>query len=211
MNAINTLVKSQNTSSFHGVVTGIVTNNEDPDKLGRVKVKFPWLSEEEESTWARVASLSGGKEKGMVFLPEVEDEVLIAFQNGNINMPFVIGSLWNGVDTPPETNSDGENNTKMIKTRSGHMIKFSDKAGEEKIEIIDSSESNKVVIDAKENKITIESAADIDLKAPDGKVTIDAKEVEIKTSDKMTIDAGADAEIKSGANVNVEGSMINLN
>ena len=211
MNAIDRLVKSENSPSIQGVVIGIVTNNQDPDKLGRIKVKFPWLSEEEESAWARVASLSAGKEKGFFFLPEVDDEVLVAFQNGNINMPFIIGSLWNGVDVPPETNEDGENDTKMIKTRAGHTIIFSDKEGEEKIEIIDSSESNSIVIDTKEKKITIESAQDIDIKAPNGKVSIQAKELEIKTDDKVSIDAGGDADLKSGANVNVSGSAINLN
>lgn len=211
MSVLNYLLSGSGSSSINGVVIGVVSNTEDPDKLGRIKVKFPWLSPEAESTWARVVSLFAGKEKGIVFFPEIDDEVLIAFQNGNINMPFVIGSLWNGVDAPPETNEDGKGDIKMIKTRAGHTIKFSDKEGEEKIEIIDSSEANSFTIDAKENKISIVSKQDIELSAPEGKVSIQAKEFEMKTDANLVLEAGADFEIKSGANVNVKGSMINLN
>lgn len=180
-----------------GVVIGIVTNNKDPDKMGRIKVKFPWLDDSEESAWARIASLSAGKEKGMAFFPEVDDEVLVAFEYGDINSPFIIGSLWNGVDTPPEINSDGENNIKMIKTRSGHTVKFDDTDGAEKIEIIDAKEKNKITIDTKENKITLESAADIEIKAPEGKITLDAKELELKAAKSALIKSEGTIDIKA--------------
>ena len=126
-------------SKIYGVVVGIVTNNKDPEELGRVKVKLPRISGEDESHWARVATFMAGKDRGAFFLPEVNDEVLVAFEHGDINMPYVIGSLWNGVDKPLETNSDGKNNVRVIKSRSGHIIRLNDKDGEEKIEIIDKS------------------------------------------------------------------------
>lgn len=183
---------------IYGVVLGVVTNNKDPDKLGRVKVKIPRLSGEDESNWARVASFMAGKERGAFFLPEVDDEVLLAFEHGDITMPYVIGSLWNGVDKPFETNEDGKNDKRVLKSRSGNLIRLDDKSGEEKIEIIDKSGKNLIAFDTKNNKITISSDKDIELSAKNGKVTIDAKEVEIKSgTGKTSIDAG-EVQIKSG-------------
>ncbi|MCK4734088.1 MAG: hypothetical protein KAT65_16670, partial [Methanophagales archaeon] len=125
------------TGQFYGVFIGLVTNNEDDEKRGRVKVEFPWRGNSNESNWARVATVMAGKDRGTFFLPEVDDEVLVAFDRGDINHPYVIGSLWNGVDTPPETNADGKNNIRKIKSRSGHEIIFDDnhKQKKEKIEI----------------------------------------------------------------------------
>ena len=86
-----------------GMMTGLITNNKDPEKYGRVKVKFPWLSEEDESDWLRVVVPGGGNNRGLLFLPEVNDEVLVGFEQGDINRPYVLGGLWNGQDTPPES------------------------------------------------------------------------------------------------------------
>jgi uncharacterized protein involved in type VI secretion and phage assembly len=109
-----------------GVVVGVVTNNQDPDKLGRVKVRFPWLSQDDESYWARIAVLMAGNNRGAWFLPEVDDEVLVAFEHGDVRMPYVLGALWNGVDAPPRDNSDGKNNQRVIRSRSGHELVFND-------------------------------------------------------------------------------------
>jgi uncharacterized protein involved in type VI secretion and phage assembly len=183
---------------INGVLVGIVTNIKDPDKLGRVKVKIPRLSGEDESNWARVATFMAGKERGAFFLPEVDDEVLVAFEFGDFSMPYVIGSLWNGVDKPFETNEDGKNDKRVLKSRSGHLIRLDDKKGEEKIEIIDKSGKNLITFDTKNNKITISSDKDIELAAKNGKVTIDAKEVEIKSgTGKTSINAG-EVQIKAG-------------
>ncbi len=194
-----------------GVVIGIVTNNKDPDDLGRVKVKFPWLSDSDESNWARVISPMAGKERGIYFLPEVDDEVLVAFEFGDINMPYVIGSLWNGKDKPPQTNSDGKNNMRIIKSRSGHLIKLDDTDGAEKIEIIDKSEKNKIVIDAKNEKISIISSKDIEISAPNGKVTIEANDIEAKSNASTKIEASAGMDLKASGNMNVKGATVNLN
>ena len=87
--------------AIDGPIIGIVTNINDPDKLGRVKVKFPTLGASEESHWARIATPLTGAERGAHFLPEVNDEVLVAFVHGDINHPYIIGGLWNGMDKPP--------------------------------------------------------------------------------------------------------------
>ncbi len=208
-----------------GVCLGIVTNNQDPDKLGRVKVKFPRISLEHESEWARVATLMAGKEMGVFFLPEVDDEVLVIFENGDITRPYIIGSVWNGKDTPPCTNEDGKNDIRLIKSRSGHIVRFTDKSGEEKIEIIDKAEKNKITIDSKENTIAIECEKDISITAK-GAITITAdKDITITTKAKFAVDAqelalvakakaaiqGAQIEAKASGNTDIKGAAINLN
>lgn len=199
----------------YGIVIGVVTSNKDDEGLGRVKVKFPWRGEETGNETighlARVASLMAGKERGMVFLPEVDDEVLVAFEHGDINYPYVIGSLWNSKDKIPESNSDGKNNIKMIKTRSGHTIKIDDTDGKEKIEIIDMSSENKICIDSSNKKISIECGGDIEFSASKGKITIKAKEIEIKSSSSAKIEASAGLDLKSSAIMNIKGSMVNIN
>jgi len=211
MSILEMLEEKKSGTKIPGVVIGIVTNNKDPDKLGRIKVKFPWLSNEDESNWARVVSLMAGKDRGIFFLPEVDDEVLVAFENGDINQPYVIGSLWNGVDVPPETNSDGKNDVKLIRSRSGHVIKIDDKDGEEKIEIIDKTKKNMIVIDSKENKISFKSEKDIEILAPNGKMTINVKDIEIKSSGSAKIEASSGMDLKASGNMNVKGATVNIN
>ncbi len=211
MSLIDLIEDTSHKENITGVVIGIVTNNKDPDDLGRVKVKFPWLSDSDESNWARVISPMAGKERGLFFLPEVDDEVLVAFEFGDINMPYVIGSLWNGKDKPPQTNSDGKNNLRIIKSRSGHLIKLDDTDGAEKIEIIDKSEKNKIVIDAKNEKISIISNKDISISAPNGKVTIEANDIEAKSNASTKIEASAGMDLKASGNMNIKGATVNLN
>ncbi|HII02545.1 TPA: phage tail protein [Methanosarcinaceae archaeon] len=194
-----------------GVVVALVTDNKDEEEQGRVKIKFPWMGDEAGEAWARLATLMGGKDRGMVFYPEVDDEVLVVFEQGNINYPYVIGALWNGKDKPPEKNSDGKNNIKMIKSRSGHTIIIDDKEGKEKIEIIDKSKKNKICIDSSKKKISMECEGDIELSAAKGKVSIKAKEIEIKSSSSAKIEASAGMDLKASGIMKIKGSMVNIN
>ena len=209
--SLYSLLEPQKNLSLSSVTIAVVTNNKDPKKLGRVKVKYPTLSEQEESDWARIVSFMAGNNRGAVFLPEVGDEVLVAFAGNDINAPYVLGSLWNGKDKPPFANDDGNNDVRVIRSRSGHVVEFHDKSGEESIKIIDKTTKNKIVIDSKTNKITLEVDKDIEIKAPNGKVLIQAKQLEIKTSDAAQIEAGADLDLQAGGNANVAASTINLN
>lgn len=194
-----------------GVLVGIVTNNQDPDKQGRVKVRFPSISDKDESHWARIAAPMAGNERGMYFLPEVDDEVLVAFQHGDIQFPYIVGVLWNGKDAPPATNDDGKNNIRLIKSRSGHVVKLNDEDGKETIEIIDKSEKNSIVIDTAKNTITITSDKDITLKAANGTITLDAKEVKTKSSAASTIEAGSGMDVKASGTLNIKGATVNVN
>ncbi|MDD4767596.1 MAG: phage baseplate assembly protein V [Desulfotomaculaceae bacterium] len=200
-----------------GVVTGIVSNNQDPDGMGRVKVKFPWREEGDESYWARVATLMAGPDRGSFFLPEVGDEVLVAFEQEDISHPYVLGMLWNGRDKPPEANSDGKNNVRKIKSRSGHEIIFDDNSeqkkeklelhtkaghkivlddgsGAEKIQIEDKTGSNKIIIDSAQNSITMESAMEL---------TIKAQVIEIEAGGTMTL--------KSSGTMTIKGALVQIN
>lgn len=217
MTSVNGFLNTQKISSrragnpYMGVVVAIVTQNKDPEEQGRVKIKYPWMGDEAGEAWARLATLMSGKDRGTVFYPEVDDEVLVAFEQGNVNYPFIIGALWNGQDKPPEKNSDGKNNIKMIKTRSGHTIKIDDTEGKEKIEIIDKSNENKICIDSSNKKISIECGGDIELSASKGKIVIKAQEVEIKSSSSAKIEASAGMDLKASGIMNIKGSMVNIN
>ena len=202
---------------INGAAIGVVTNNKDPEGLGRVKIQFPWLAEDSEGDWVRIVSFMAGKNRGGVFFPEVGDEVLVIFEQGDIDYPYVIGSLWNDKDTPPETNQDGKNNIRKITSRSGHEIVFNDddehkkekleihtkaghkiilddSAGQEKIEITDKTGSNKIAIDSVQNSINVESAMQLKIKA---------NIVEIEGTSSLTL--------KSSAIVTIQGMPVKIN
>lgn len=215
MNAFGALLDLQSPPDagrrVFAVVVGVVTNNQDPDKLGRVKLRFPWLSESEESHWARLAVPMAGKARGTFFLPEVDDEVLVAFEHGDLRFPYVLGALWNGKDTPPADNADGKNNLRLITSRSGHMIKLNDEDGKETIEIVDKSGKNSIVVDTAANTLTITTDKDIVLSAAQGTIKLDAQKVEIKSSADTKIESGAGMDVKASGTLNVNGATINLN
>lgn len=196
---------------FYGVVVGIVTNNQDPENMHRVKVRFPWLSNDVESNWARVAAPMSGKGRGAYFLPEIDDEVLVAFEHGQVDHPFVVGCLWNGKDDAPESNADAENNHRTLRSRSGHVLRFNDKSGNETIEIIDKTGSNKIIIDSANNSITIEAKSDITIKSATGKLTMQANGIEMKSQMGVSVEAAQNMDLKANAILTVKGAMIRLN
>jgi uncharacterized protein involved in type VI secretion and phage assembly len=213
-----------------GVVIGVVTNNQDPDKLGRVKMKFPWLDEDDESNWARIATMMAGNNRGTFFLPEVDDEVLVAFEHGNVERPYVIGALWNGVDAPVRDNADGKNNERVIRSRAGHEFIFNDEdgkeqveiktkaghqfllddsSGSEKIAIVDKSGNNKIEIDSAQNSIAISAQTKITLKAQTVEITADTS-MTVKST-QLEISADAAATLKSSATLTIKGSLVKIN
>ncbi|MBA4142867.1 MAG: phage tail protein [Nitrosospira sp.] len=206
------LLAYQNTDSkCYGIVVGIVTNNQDPDNMHRVKVRFPWLSPDEDSNWARVATPMAGNGRGIYFLPEVDDEVLVAFEHGSIEHPYVVGSLWNGKDQAHENNSDGANNNRGIKSRSGHVIRLCDRSGSESIEIIDKTGNNKITIETSGNKILIEAAGDISITSQSGKITLSAVGIELKSRANVDITANSQIKIEANAQTNIKGALVNIN
>src|SRR5262249_16601611 len=114
-----------------GVVIGTVKKLKDPRNLGRIKVHFNWLDDTNRTRWARVATLMSGSGRGSWFMPEIDDEVLLAFHHGDMQHPYIVGYLWNGKDKPP--NGDIDTSVRRIKTVTGHLIDFDDRAGKERI------------------------------------------------------------------------------
>jgi uncharacterized protein involved in type VI secretion and phage assembly len=204
-------IDKTNLTRIFGVIPAIVTNNQDPENLGRVKVKFQHITGEDESNWARVVTFMAGQDRGAVFIPEVDDEVLVAFEQGNVVTPYVIGSLHNGSDTPPVANDDGENNIRTIKSRSGHVITLDDTEGEEKIEIVDKTGKNLITIESSSNIVTISSDGDIELIAKKGKFKVEAKEVSITSTASTKIEASSSIDIKASGEANIKGVTVNLN
>jgi uncharacterized protein involved in type VI secretion and phage assembly len=198
---------------IYGVVTAVVTNNQDPDKRGRVRVRFPWLAQEGEgeSWWARVAVPMAGDGMGTYFLPEVDDEVLVAFLQGDPRFPYVLGALWGANRQPPEE-VDEKNTKRTIKSRSGHVIRLDDTDGEEKIEIIDAKEKVTVVIDSKESTITVSADKDVTIESANGKLTLKGtKGVDIESGDTLTITSSGEAKLQSDAKLTVKGSSVEIN
>ncbi|SPE38472.1 Rhs element Vgr protein [Candidatus Sulfopaludibacter sp. SbA3] len=198
-------------SRFFGVAVGLVTNNQDPDGMARVKVKFPWLSDDDESYWARLSVAMAGKDRGTYFLPEVGDEVLVAFEHGSADFPYVLGSLWNGKDQPPESNSDGNNDNRTIKSRSGHILRLCDKDGDEKIEIIDKSGNNKITLKTSDNTLTIQADSDITIQSKSGKLKLSGNGVEITSQADVKIQASSELDANAGSQMNLKGAMVNIN
>jgi hypothetical protein len=188
---------------YDGVYVGVVTNNHDPLNLGRIKVIFPWDDTETESNWARLATLYAGKDRGNYFVPEVGDEVLIVFELGSFDSPFVVGSLWNGKDDLPEPgHPDGQNNHKVFETRCGHTMTFDETEGAERISLVDCSLNNRVIIDVAKDDIQILAATgDIHILAPAGKVDFYSKtmSVNVQTTKDHTSGQTHDITVKAGS------------
>ncbi len=194
-----------------GVAIGIVTNNKDPDGLGRVKTSLPWMADQVESDWARVVTPMAGPGRGVYFLPEVNDEVLVAFEHGNPDTPYVLGGLWNGQDKPPESNSDGKNDLREIRSRNGNIIRLSDADDDEKIEIIDKSTKNTIVIRTKDNSIAITAAGDVTIQSSNGKLKLSGNGVEITSTSAVKVEASQSMELKSPGQLSIKGSAVNIN
>lgn len=196
----------------NGVVTGVVTNNQDPDGLARVKVSFPWLSGNDESAWARLAVPMAGPEAGTYFLPDVDDEVLVAFEHGDVRFPYVLGSLWFGGSKgamPPEDNSDGKNARRTIRSPSGLTVTLDDSSGAEQIVIADKKGKTRIVVDAAKETITVEGT-EVAVKAGTGKLTLEGANVEISASGDIKVKA-ANLNLEGSAAVAVKGSIVRIN
>lgn len=191
-----------------GVTSGIVTKNDDPEGLGRVKLSLPWRDEAFETGWVRLATPMAGDARGLFFLPEVGDEVLIAFDRHDIRFPYVLGSLWSRAAKPPQTNADGKNDIRVIHTRKGHTLLFDD-GDKGKIEL-KLADGKKVTID--DDGVAIDDTANtIKLDAKGGSVTIEAKQELKLKAPKISIAASASMEIKGGQMLEAKATMVKIN
>jgi uncharacterized protein involved in type VI secretion and phage assembly len=150
-------------SQINGVVTALVTNVNDPLSEGRIRVRFPWLGDEHETDWIRIASLMSGKGRGTRFTPEVDDEALIAFEHGDPRFPFVVGFMWNGKDEPPNAHV----RERRIQSVNGHHISFLDatpSGGSLGALVIEDAHGNRITMS--NGKVTISSIGVLEIHAP---------------------------------------------
>ncbi len=203
--------------------SGVVTNLDDPEGLGRIQVKIPALGID--TLWVRYAAPHAGSGHGWMSLPEVDDEVLIGYENGNPDMPVAIASLYSGTDTLPVT-PDQKNEVKIFLTRAGNEIKLTDKDGEEEIKISTKDGKNVIVLSGKDPSVSITTDGDIKFEST-GDFSIKGKNVKIESDAAIDVKSGADLNLEGGANLkatatgnlNVEasgqcvikGAIINLN
>jgi uncharacterized protein involved in type VI secretion and phage assembly len=191
------------TNKLNGVVVGVVTNNNDPLYEGRVKVKFPWMEDNLETGWVRVAMVGSGKNRGVFFTPEINDEVLVAFEQGNFNAPFIVGSLWSGKNKPPLPPSGGSVvvagtvNQRIVRSSSGHIIVFDDTKGAEKIIIKDKTGKNSLEIDSVMNSFTINSGEDITIKS--------VRNLTIEAGGQLILKSKLDSSINAETKVDIGG------
>ncbi len=198
-------------------VTAIVVDNDDPDELGRIQVKFPTLHGEPLSFWLRVASPNAGKERGFYSLPEKGDEVLVIFMNGSQDIGVIMGQFWNGEDILPEeakggldargslwsgkwssddyakgSSDDADNDRRFWRSRSGHIIGFDDTSGKETVQVWDKSGALSLIFDSKDKRIILSNSSG---------------DLHIRTAKNLFFEAGMDAKFKVGQNYEFEAGM----
>jgi uncharacterized protein involved in type VI secretion and phage assembly len=195
---------------IHGVAVGEVTDNKDPDGLGRVRLQLPWHEDGDASGWSRCAMGMAGKDRGLFLLPEVGDEVLVAAEKGDPSHLYILGVLWNGANKPPADNADGANNTRVLKSRSGHTIRFNDDESAPEVELrlqdgkkVALNKGGITVSDGKNNEVTINTSdSSIHIRAGQ-KLVLEASNIEIK--------AGAAMTIQASGTLTVKGTLVQIN
>jgi uncharacterized protein involved in type VI secretion and phage assembly len=184
---------------WYGVYPALVSDIRDPDGPGRVLVTLPWspdLNNGRYEAWARVATCMAGNNRGSWFIPDVNDEVLISFEAGDVRRPYVIGALWNGRDTPPESmDGAGQNFRKVLRSRNGVKVTLDDADGREQL-ILETPGGQTVtlrdgpgaieIVDSNGNSVRLETSG-VTVNAA-AKVTVNASQVEISAG-MVTVNA----------------------
>ena len=182
-------------SGWPGVYVGVVVDNQDPDQQGRVRIQLPWSPDsggESYEAWARLATMMAGASRGTWFVPDPEDEVLVAFEGGDVRRPVVIGSLWNGQDAPAEQMASG-NPVRTILTGAGVRITLDDTEGGIKL-LLETPGGQRVELADSPASVTIEDANG-------NSITTDSSGITVAAGGKVTVQAGT---------VKVEAGMVNV-
>ncbi|QCW51925.1 hypothetical protein FE634_18700 [Nocardioides dongxiaopingii] len=206
-----------------GVLAALVTNLKDPDNKGRIAVKYSAVSEEVESAWARMVVLGAGKDRGMLFYPEVGDEVLIAFENGDTRRPVVLGGLFSAKNTLPVGSGTAVANNKIkyrrITSRLGHMVELADgeQPGEQHILLQHQEKKHQIKISGEEVEvisdglpITLSNGQAKVVLAKNGDITLDGNNIEIKAKAGIKVTANGQVAVKGTAGTEVGGSTVKV-
>lgn len=218
--------------SIQGVVTGIVKKNWDKDHPGMVQVEINLAEETFTTDWVRVALPYAGNGYGAYWLPEVGSEVLLAFQRGDLNHPYVIGSLWGGDNGIPSQTANADNTVKRIKTKGGHEIVFSDETDKERLEIHtpknlrvtledetqtivvqDKNGKNMLKISGKDGGVEITAENEISFNSAGGGAVLSlngAGKHAVLKADMISLDSPQHIEIKGQGTLKLTGGMVEL-
>jgi uncharacterized protein involved in type VI secretion and phage assembly len=177
-------------SRNYGVVIGLVRDVDDPLGEGRIRVHFPWLADEVMSGWAPIVRPMAGRDRGHYFMPEIDDEALVAFEHGDFDHPFVIGFLHNGVDVPPDDDIDVH--VRRLKTVQGHVLQFDDRAGRGEVRLstaggqsvvmqdlpkrveISTATGTTITLDDAPSRVEVRTAAGVSVQVTDAGVSVNA-------------------------------------
>jgi len=200
---------------IHGMVVAQVTDNDDPDDCGRVKLKFPWLSDDYESDWARTMMVGAGPDSGVLFYPEVNDEVLVAFEHGDVRRPYVLGPLHNGQDKPKLGDSlfdNGKVKRRGVVSRKGHRLIFFDDDSTSGIALLSSDGNLKVALDESDSEIRIHCQGKVTISTDSDKITVQSGgDLEVTAQGQLTLQGQQGVALKSSATVDIDGATITLN
>lgn len=194
-------------TSIPGVVIGVVTKNDDPDKLGRVKVKYPWMDDKAESFWVRLARPAAGTNAGFLWIPDIDEEVVVAFEQGDLAHPLVLGSLWNGQAKMPGSLMSNIDNGKVlvhgIVSPAGHKVMFYDKEGDAGIMLITADNKIQISLGQSEKELSITC---------DGAVKISATgDLEMKAGGALKLESGKAMDIKATGKMTLKGASVGIN
>lgn len=174
--------------------TAIVKKNDDPESMGRIQVQFPWQSGSETTPWLRMVTPHGGNKKGFYFIPELNEDVLVGFEQNDPDLPFVMGALYQGKAKSELYHK--QNYKKGIKTKSGNSITFDDEGGKEKIHIINKDGTNEILITMEEGgKIKIKAKTEMDISAKN--IHIHGEEIKIQATKNIQIGANENITVKA--------------
>lgn len=191
-----------------GVATGTVTRNDDDQGLGRIKVNLPWRGKDFETDWVRIVTPMAGPDRGLFILPEVGDEVLLAFDRDDVRYPYVLGCLWSDKDKPPEKNAPKKNDIRLLKSRKGHLVKIDD--GQKGLVRIQLNDGKKIEID--DDGIRIDDGhSKVTLDAKAGAVTIEAQQSLSLKAPKIVVEATASLDLEGGGNLKANAAMVRIN
>ncbi len=210
---------SQDNLQF-GLHYGVVTDNQDPSNLERIKVKLPWLDagDTDSAHWAQLLTPMEGKEFGWYTLPDIDDVVIVLFMAGDIMQPLVLGGIWSKTDESPEPNSDGKNNFRGYRSRTGHRlilddtaktkIVFADKTGKNMLGVgmfeLDGDGPNKCAV----YRPPMAGKNGVSFSSMEGKLNITCKngKLSFKAEDTVKINAATTIDVKAGTDIKMEGS-----
>jgi uncharacterized protein involved in type VI secretion and phage assembly len=190
---------------WYGVYPALVRDIKDPDGQGRVKVSLPWAHDPAGGVyelWARLATFMAGPNRGSWFVPDVDDEVLVAFEGGDPRRPYVLGALWNGRDAPPASmDGAGKNDKKLLRSRNGVQITLDDTSGQETL-VLETPGGQKITLQDGPGSITLADANG-------NTVTLEASGVTVRSAGTVTIE-GASLTVSAGS-VTVNAGMSTFN